>query len=235
MKPWETLARTRLNDGTELTLRRHPSEVVIEADGRSLMSSRQHASEEALARLGCADAVTLPRPRVLIGGLGMGFTLRAALDLLPPAAAIVVSELVSEVVDWNRGPLADLASRPLDDPRVQLEIGDVATLIRTTREKFDAILLDVDNGPAAMTTASNSALYSPAGLSAARSALPPGGTLAVWSATDAADFERRLIAAGFTARSERVPARVRREHDEIRGRGLGRGTRHTIVIARRRE
>src|ERR1043166_7341381 len=99
MKPWETLARTRLKDGTELTLRHHPSETVIEADGRSLMSSRQHASEEALARFGCAEAMKVSRPRVLIGGLGMGFTLRAALDLLPATAVIVVSELVPEVVD----------------------------------------------------------------------------------------------------------------------------------------
>jgi spermidine synthase len=223
MKAWETLARTRLADGTELTLRRHPSEMVIEADGRSLMSSRQHGSEEALARLGCVEALKLPRPRVLIGGLGMGFTLRAALDILPPAAVVVVAELVLAVIEWNRGPLADLAGRPLDDPRVQLEPGNVATLIRTTRNRFDAILLDVDNGPIAMTSTLNERLYDRTGLLAAHAALRPGGLLAVWSATTELDFERRLRAAGFEVRRERVPARQ------------DRGPRHTIVIGRRPE
>jgi spermidine synthase len=232
MKPWETLARTRLNDGTELTLRRHPSDVVIEADGRSLMSSRQHASEEALARLGCAEALKLSRPRVLIGGLGMGFTLRAALDLLPADAVVVVSELVPAVVDWNRGPLADLARHPLDDPRVQLEIGDVAKLLRKPGEKFDAILLDVDNGPLPLTTATNARLYNGPGLTAAHSALRPGGTLAVWSATTDQNFEHRLRTAGFEVHEERVQARAPGpDGGPIRR----RGPRHTIVIARRRE
>jgi len=223
MKPWETLARTKLKDGTELALRRHPSETVIEVNGQSLMSSRQHASEEALARLGCADAAKVPRPRVMIGGLGMGYTLRAALDLLPADAVVVVSELVPEVADWNRGPLADLAGRPLDDARVQLEIGDVVKLIRNTPGKFDAILLDVDNGPTDMTIASNKKLYGGTGLAAARAALNPAGTLAVWSQTNEPDFERRLRAAGFEVRQERVHARAHK------------GSKHTIVIARRQE
>jgi spermidine synthase len=245
MKPWETLARARLEDGTELTLRRHPSEIVIEADGRSLMSSRQHASEEALARLGCADALNLPRPRILIGGLGMGFTLRAALDILPPDAVVVVAELVLAVIEWNRGPLADLARRPLEDPRVQLEPGNVATLIRTSRStRFDAILLDVDNGPIAMTSTLNERLYDRPGLLAAHAALRPGGLFAVWSATNEPDFERRLRAAGFDVRRESASARLDAVRDHVGGGpsrdheqrpARGRGPRHTIVIGRRQE
>ena len=132
MKPWEVLGRARTPDGTELTLTRHPSEYVILANGQRLMSSRLHASEDALALLGCRRARTLSRPRVLVGGLGMGFTLRAALDCLPPSARILVAELVPAVVEWNHGPLGQLASRPLDDPRVHLEVGDVAATLRST-------------------------------------------------------------------------------------------------------
>jgi spermidine synthase len=220
VKPWETLGRTRLADGTELTLIRHPSEIAILADGRSLMSSRMHASEEALARLGCEQARTLPSAVVLIGGLGMGYTLRAALDILPPAAQVVVAELVPAVVDWNRGPLAALAGHPLDDPRVRVEEGDVAVVIRERRARFDAVLLDVDNGARAMTTAANAALYNKQGIAAIHASLRPGGIFAVWSASDDRAFERRLREAGFHARRARVPARLARG-----------GPCHTILLA----
>src|SRR5262249_25019885 len=161
-------------------------------------------------------------PQVLIGGLGMGFTLRAALDILPADAIVRVAELVPAVVDWNRGPLAPQANHPLDDPRVEVIEADVAEVIRAaagqnaasfkaagrpaSQDRFDAILLDVDNGPIALTAASNAALYAARGLTAARAALRPGGTLAVWSATDDSAFERRLQAAGFRVQRHRVQA-----------------------------
>jgi spermidine synthase len=219
MKPWEILDRTQAPDGTELTLVRHTSEYVIRAGGHVLMSSRMHSSEDALATLGCRRARTLARPRVLIGGLGMGFTLRAALDCLPPGARLVVAELVPAVVEWNRGPLADFAARPLDDPRVRVEDGDVASIVRSSVAGFDAILLDVDNGPAALTLASNARLYDQRGVAALRAALAPGGVLAFWSASDDPAFERRLRTAGFTVEREGVRAHK------------GRGTRHSVLLA----
>lgn len=221
MKPWAVLGRTRAPDGTELVLTRHVSEYLIQAGGQSLMSSRAHGSEDALAALGCGRARALPRPAVLIGGLGMGFTLRAALDALPPAARVVVAELIPAVVEWNEGELGDLAGRPLGDPRVEIALSDVGEVLRASPSRFDAILLDVDNGPAAMATASNAGLYGSRGLAAAREALRPGGTLAVWSAFDDRRFERRLGAAGFTVGRERVRSRP------------GGGSRHTILLARR--
>lgn len=219
MKRWEVLGRTRTPDGSELTLIRHPSESVILIDGRILMSSRVHGSEDALAVLGCQRARTLTRPRVLVGGLGMGFTLRAALDILPPTALVLVVELVPAVLEWNRGPLGMLAGRPLDDPRVRIEEGDVAATMLSNRGRFDAVLLDVDNGPLALTASSNAALYNGEGIALARSSLRPGGVLAVWSAGDDRRFEQRLRAAGFSVQRERVSSRLRK------------GPRHTILAA----
>jgi spermidine synthase len=209
-----------MSDGTELTLTRHVSELVIEADGHTLMSSRLHGSEDALATLGCARARALPRPRVLIGGLGMGFTLRAALDTLPPDARIVVAELAPAVVEWNRGPLGPLAGHPLDDGRVRLELGDVAAILRSSPRSFDAVLLDVDNGPAAMSALGNAGLYTEKGIAAARASLTPGGVLAIWSVGDERRFARRLRSAGFNVVCERVSARG--------GKG---GPRHTVLVA----
>jgi spermidine synthase len=220
MKPWEVLGRTRTPDGTELTLTRHTSEYVILADGQGLMSSRMHGSEEALATLGCRRARTLTRPCVLVGGLGMGFTLRAALDFLPPDAQLLVAELVPAVVEWNRGPLGPLAQHPLDDPRVRVEEADVAAVLRAHPGRFDAVLLDVDNGPAAFTAASNASLYDVQGVAAARGALRPDGVLAVWSARDDRAYERRLRAAGFQVQREHVRSRLKRG-----------GSRHTILLA----
>lgn len=224
MKPWEILDRARTPDGTELTLTRHTSEIAILADGKVLMSSRMHGSEDALAVLGCADARVQPRPAVLVGGLGMGFTLRAALDVLPPTAVVVVAELVPAVVTWNRGLIGPLANHPLDDPRVRVEEGDVGTTLRSSPDRFDAVLLDVDNGPAALTLASNARLYDHAGIAAAQAALTTGGVLALWCAQEDRAFEKQLTRAGF---------RVRRE--PVRGRAGNRGPRHSILLAHRRD
>jgi spermidine synthase len=213
MKPWELIERTRMPDGTELTLTRHTSEYVILANGERLMSSRMHGSEEALARLGCARAATLTRPCVLVGGLGMGFTLRAALDCVAPDALVVVAELVPSVVEWNRGVLGALADHPLDDPRVRVETCDVAATMRMNRDRFDAVLLDVDNGPNALTALSNGRLYENDGIALARASLRADGVLAIWSASNDRRFERRLRSAGFSVRRE--------------------GPRHTIIVAQK--
>ena len=219
MKPWELLGQTRTPDGEEMTLTRHGSEYVVNASGQTLMSSRMHGSEEALATFACARARTLEAPRCLIGGLGMGFTLRAALDLLPPDATVVVSELVPAIVDWNRGPLGTLARHPLKDRRVELDVQDVAAVLRAPARRFDAVLLDVDNGPSAFTTAYNSSLYDDKGLAAARAALNPGGVYAVWSAREDRRFEQRLRYAGFEVTVERVRGRLKKG-----------GPRHVIFI-----
>jgi len=220
MNPWELLGQTRTPAGDEMALTRRSGEYVILASGKSLMSSRMHGSEEALATFGVRRARTLEQPSVLVGGLGMGFTLRATLDLLPPAAHVVVAELVPALVEWNRGPLGPLADHPLEDPRVAVEIGDVGAAIRASRDRFDAILLDVDNGPAAFTASDNQALYDDRGLAAARLALKAGGVVAVWSAREDRRFEQRLRYAGFTVIVERVRARLKKG-----------GPRHTIFLA----
>lgn len=222
MKPLQWLARTSTPDGSDMALTLRDTEYVILVGGKPLMSSRMHGSEEALAALACADARLRKHPRVLVGGLGMGFTLRATLDLLPPGATVIVAELVPAVVDWNRTHLAPLAGRPLDDPRVQVEMGDVGALLRRERAAFDAILLDVDNGPESFTTGSNDTLYDNAGVAAAHAALRKGGRLAVWSAWEDRKFEQRLRHYGFTVTVERVRARLKQG-----------GPRHTIFVATR--
>lgn len=220
MKPFELLGEAQAPDGTALKLVRRDDEYLILADGKPLMSSRIHGSEEALAEAGCRQAKTLNRPKVLIGGLGMGFTLRAALGVLPSQATVVVVELVPAVVEWNHGPLGALAENPLDDKRARVEINDVAATIRACPGEFDAILLDVDNGPAAFTVSNNSALYDDAGISNAFRALKPNGVLAVWSAREDKHFERRLRCAAFAVRVERAGARAKRA-----------GARHAIYLA----
>lgn len=219
MKPWELLGEARTPDGTDLRLTRHSTEFVILANGQSLMSSRMHGSEEALATIGCRRAGLLDAPSVLVGGLGMGFTLRAVLDVLPAHARVVVSELMPAVVEWNRGPLGPLANHPLKDARVQLEVNDVAATLRSNPGTFDAVLLDVDNGPAALTSANNSRLYDNDGVATARAALRPGGVLAVWSAREYRKFEQRLSYCGFAVEVARV-----------RGRLKSGGPRHVIVM-----
>jgi len=202
-----------------MSLTRQGTEYVILASGKPLMSSRMHGSEEALASFGCAGARTREQPCVLVGGLGMGFTLRATLDVLPPDATVVVAELVPAVVEWNRGPLGPLAGHPLKDHRVQVETGDVAATLGASARRFDAVLLDVDNGPAAFTATLNTRLYDDRGLAAARMALKDGGVLAVWSAWEDRRFEQRLRYGGFTVQVELVRGRLKKG-----------GPRHTIFI-----
>src|SRR5580765_3254625 len=182
MKPWELLGKAVMPDGTDMRLQRRDTEYVIFAGGKILMSSRMHGSEEAMAAMACGRARALESPCVLIGGLGMGFTLRATLDLLPPAARVIVAELQPSVVTWNRGPLGPLAGHPLRDGRVRLEERDVTGALTGVRRRYDVVLLDVDNGPDAFSTSTNDHLYGDVGLAAIQSALKPGGVLAVWSA-----------------------------------------------------
>jgi len=222
MKPWILLGESHTPDGTRLTLMLRDREHVIFADGKMLMSSRMHGSEEALATLACAHVRTAPAPRVLVGGLGLGYTLRATLDVLPPHASVVIAELVPGVVEWNRGPLGPLANHPLEDPRVEVAVGDVAGVIRQHRGGFDAILLDVDNGPDAFTSALNAGLYANDGVVQAHAALRPHGVLAVWSAWEDRKFEQRLRWAGFTVTMHRVRARLKQG-----------GPRHTIFLGTR--
>jgi spermidine synthase len=183
MLPWRELGRARAPDGGELILRERDGEFVIRVDGHELMSSRAHGSEEAMAHLACDHLAAAEAPRVLVGGLGLGYTLRATLDVLPASARVVVAELVPAVVEWNRGPLGPLAGRPLDDTRVEVHTGDVMALLRKTTVRFDAVLLDVDNGPAALTRKANQLIYGPTGLETIKRALRRGGALAVWSAS----------------------------------------------------
>jgi len=248
VKPRVLVGRVATPDGGELTLHRHGDDFHLAVDGDELMSSRAHGSEEELAELCLAPLRGRPAPRVLVGGLGMGYTLSAALDALDhhpwqvsaetsrgagprvsaetpglsPQAEVVVAEISPAVVEWNRGPLAHLAGRPLEDPRARVYEGDLADLLSgepPDGPPWDAILLDLDTGPGAVTLERNRALYAPAGLARLRAALAPGGTLGVWSAHPDPAFLRRLRAAGFTARTHHTRAR--------RG---GRGWRHEIFI-----
>jgi spermidine synthase len=221
VRPWEVLAEARTPEGNKMVLTRRGRDYLILADGKSLMGSDMKGSEQALATIGCERARRLEAPRVLVGGLGMGFTLRAALDLMPPDGVVVVAELMPAVVEWNRGDLGELAGRPLDDPRVRVEIGDVGALLRRSRTSFDAVLLDVDNGPTAFTQSANDSLYGDAGLRDAKAALRPGGVYAVWSAWDDRKFEHRLRFHGFQVEAVRVRARLK-----------GGGPRHTIFVGR---
>ena len=221
MKPWEVLGETQTPDGTAMALTRRDREYVILANGKSLMSSLMHGSEEALATLACPHLQKLEDPSVLVGGLGMGFTLRATLDVLPPGGHVIVAELVPAVVEWNRGPLGPLAGYPLKDKRVQVIVGDVSGVLSSSRGKFDAILLDVDNGPAPFTADANAGLYDDRGLAAARTALKPRGVLAIWSAWDNRKFVQRLKYAGFDVAVEHVRGRLKKG-----------GPHHTIFVAR---
>src|SRR5215510_12478432 len=182
MIPWTQIDTAEMPGGGALRLLQHGRDFAIKLDRHELMNSRLHGSEEALATLACARIASHARPRILIGGLGMGFTLRAALDALGAGAQVVVAELVPAVVAWNRGPLAALSGHSLDDARVSVRAADVGSVIRAEEAAYDAILLDVDNGPEALTRDANDRLYDPGGLGAAHAALRPGGVLAVWSA-----------------------------------------------------
>lgn len=222
MKPWRTIATAKAPDGAELTLARRDDEWVVRAAGRTLMSSRQHASEEALATLALGRASR--RRRILVGGLGFGFTLRAVLDRVPVDAVVEVAELVPAVIAWNREHLSHLAGRPLDDRRVVLVEGSVTPRLRAARGRWDVVLLDVDNGPAAVAHAENDSLYGVAGIAACHGALAEDGVLGVWSAAPDPRFLNRLGQNGFSA-----------EAVEVGGRGPGSGgPRHVIFLGVKR-
>lgn len=221
MKPWETLGEALAPDGTRITLARRDTEYVILANGQLLMTNRMHTSEETLAAVACEALGARPGLRVLIGGLGMGYTLRTALDNLPRDATVVVAEIMPVVVEWNEGTLGPLAGHPLRDPRVTVDVRDISETLRNNRAGFDAIMLDVDNGADAIAVATNRTLYGPRGIRALRDALRPGGVLSVWSDGDDKPFGRHLRAAGFTVEMRRVRARDR-----------AKGPKHTIFIAR---
>jgi len=206
MKPRVKLATARTPNGGEMVLYRHDRDFSIRVDDKELMNSRQHESELGLARLGCAALVGQRTPSVLIGGLGLGYTLRQALDLLGPRAEVVVGELLVAVVEWNREFLGELNGHPLEDGRVVLRTGDVVELIQCSRSRFDAILLDIDNGPSAMTDSENRRLYGRSGIRACRRALREQGCLALWSSDPSKSFEQLLMSCDFHVRRYRVPA-----------------------------
>ncbi len=219
MIPWVELGRASVPGGGELRLMQRGGEYSIMAGAIELMNSRLSGSEEALANLSVTRLAGLAAPHVLIGGLGMGFTLRAALAALGADAAVTVAELVPEVVAWARGPMAALHGASLTDPRVTIVEGDVGKAIGETPARFDAILLDVDNGPEGLTRAENDDLYDAYGLRQAALALRPGGVMAVWSVSPNPEVARRFAAAGFSVEELRV-----------RASRTGRGARHVIWI-----
>jgi len=221
MTGWRQLARARAPDGGVLSLRQRGDELAIYVGRRALMTRADHGSEDQLGVVGCRPVCDRDQARVLIGGLGMGFTLRAALDTLPASARVTVAEISEAVVAWNRGPLRGLAGAPLDDPRVTVHVGDVLAHMQAARARRDAILLDVDNGPQGLTRKANHALYTDTGLAIAARALAGGGILAVWSAAHHPDFVRRLDRAGFTVTMRDARARAIT--------GEGRASRRPVI------
>ncbi|HZL40987.1 MAG TPA: spermidine synthase [Pseudolabrys sp.] len=222
MISWSLLGTAKVPGGGELRLRRRGAEFAIMLDGNQLMSSRLSATEQALATIACERIRADKRPRILIGGLGMGFTLRAALTVLGSQAHIAVAELVPAVVAWARGPMAEMFGGCLADARVTIHEKDVGELIRGARAPYDAILLDVDNGPEGLTRKANDSLYDQKGLRAAHAALRPGGVLAVWSSSPNSDFTARLRKTGFVVKE--IP---------IRAKGPRGGAQHFIWTATR--
>jgi len=216
----ELLSTAQVPGGEELRLFRHDRDFMIVLGHNELMSSRMSGSEIALAEQTCDRLAGRKRPHLLIGGYGMGFTLRAALARLGRDAEITVVELVPEIIEWARGPMQELAAGCLDDPRVRLVMADVADAIADGAGRYDAILLDVDNGPDGLVRLANDRIYSPEGLRRAKSALRPGGVLAVWSAAKDDAFAARLRRAGFAV-----------EEVQVRARSNGKGPMHTIWFA----
>jgi spermidine synthase len=224
MNPWTSLGSAIIpNNGGELKLQQRGEEFSIYLKGvrGELMNSRVHSSEIALAELGCAHIQGLENTKVLVGGLGMGFTLAAALKATSPSSIVEVAELIPEVVEWNNGPLGECANRPLNDSRVVLRLGDVARRFKPNKATYHAILLDVDNGPEGFTQADNNSLYSLKSLKAIRQMLHPGGMLAVWSAWNDPKFTVQLKKASFIVQTQMVRAHK------------GKGSRHTIYLAKK--
>jgi len=221
MTPRELIDTAAIPGGDTLTLYRRGDDFMIVLDRNELMSTRMSGSEEALATLSYARLAGRPAPHLLIGGYGMGFTLRAALGVLGRDARVTVVELVPEILAWARGPMAALTAGCLDDPRVAVIEGDVGAAIGAGRGRYDAILLDVDNGPDGLTRAGNDGLYAARGIAAAKAALTPGGVLAIWSAAPDPSFARRLRQSGLAV-----------EEVAVRARSNGKGARHVIWFAR---
>jgi spermidine synthase len=220
MLPWTLLDTTTVpGDGSEMRLHQRGDEYSIRVENYELMNSREHGSEDALASLVCERLRGRKKMRVLIGGLGMGFTLLAVLQDAASDCEVVVSELVPAVVKWHRGPLASVSRGALDDPRVIVREIDVGQIIREAPGAYDAILLDVDNGPRALTAKGNDRLYSGKGLRAAYDALRTGGILAIWSSGPDPSFTKRLQQALFTVEEKRVSSRG------------GKGSRYLIWMA----
>jgi spermidine synthase len=220
MKKWTKLDTAVMPDGETISLYEHDGSFSIRVGAAELMSTRRHASEEKVAELACAHAKAISGPRVLIGGLGFGFTLKAALSVLPSDATVVTVEILAAVIAWNRNPSFHLAADALADRRVTVLQKDVAEAIRQSRSAFDCVILDVDNGPAALSTVGNGWLYTAKGLCAIRAALRPGGCLAIWSAAPDPNFERLLASTGFA-----VDVRRCRPHGNS-------GGWHTIFLGR---
>jgi spermidine synthase len=221
MKPYERLGEARTPNGTVIALFRHDGAYLIRADGVELMSTRRHRSEDRLAEVACAPLAGVPRVRVLIGGLGLGFTLRAALRMLRDDAEVVVAELVAEVIAWNRDPRYGLSVEAMADPRVRVVHDDVTAVLRASPGAFDAIMLDTDNGPDGMLISDNAPLYAPRGVASTVGALRSGGSIVYWSVGEDPGFEATLRKAGLTVRSLHV-----RAHDTT-------GPMHTLYVARR--
>jgi spermidine synthase len=221
MRHWTQLGEAPIpGTGQSLTLHRDKDDFYIRiSGGGELMSSRRHGSEDALGHLPCKRLANSESARVLVGGLGMGFTLAAALNVVGSSAEVTVAELIPEVVDWNRGPLGDCSDRPLDDPRTHVFVGDVAEVLAASPGYFDVIALDVDNGPEGMTQSDNDRLYAIPGISAAKEALKPGGILAYWSAARDPGFLKRLRQCGFRVEEVMVHAHGKK------------GARHYIWLA----
>jgi spermidine synthase len=223
MIPRELIGTATVPGGEELRLFRRGDDFMIVLDRNELMNSRMSGSEEALATMTCDRLSERTAPHLLIGGYGMGFTLRAALGALGPRARITVAELVPEIIAWARGPMQTLAAGCLDDPRVNLLEWDVAAVIDAGQGTYDAILLDVDNGPDGLVRSANDRLYSARGVAAAKAALRPGGVLAIWSAAPDPAFAKRLASAGFAV-----------DEVKVRARSNGKGPQHIIWFATRR-
>jgi spermidine synthase len=221
--PRELIGVADVPGGPPLRLFRRGADFMIVLDRNELMSTRMNGSEVALGTMTCGRLADRRAPRLLIGGYGMGFTLRAVLGEVGRDARVTVAELVPGIIDWARGPMASLTDGCLDDPRVELRMGDVADVIRSAAGRFDAILLDVDNGPDGLTRPANDSIYAARGLAEAKRALRPGGVLAIWSAAPDVAFARRLGQAGFVVDEVRVAAREN-----------GKGAKHVIWFAQPR-
>lgn len=224
MNPWKLLDTTEIPNGggeMELLQREDDFSICLSGNRGELMNSRLYNSEEELAKLGCAHLKSTPGAQVLVGGLGMGFTLAAALNAVSKSSQVTVAELIPAVVEWNRGALGERSGKPLLDSRAIVHSGDVFDLLKTNIPSFDAVLLDVDNSPAGLTHSANNRLYSLNGLKTIFNSLRPKGMLAIWSAVADESFVRLLKKAGYKVTTQTVRARV------------NKGSRHTIFLAKK--